>query len=168
MKRKFIYISIIATALIGVFVYAQSGEALDKSVQIDNIIIEKGNRTLKIYSADRLIKTYSISLGQNSSGDKEFEGDKKTPEGQYVINDKSANSAYHKNLGISYPNAQDIEHAESLGKKTGWRHQNTRNAKRTRQARAGASTCRLDGRLHCGYEFRNGRTLRHHPNRNAD
>jgi len=88
MKRKFIYISIIATALIGVFVYAQSGEALDKSVQIDNIIIEKGNRTLKIYSADRLIKTYSISLGQNSSGDKEFEGDKKTPEGQYVINDK--------------------------------------------------------------------------------
>lgn len=58
---------------------------------------------------DKLIKTYKISLGRNPIGAKEFEGDKKTPEGQYVINDKNPNSRYHKNLGISYPNKRNID-----------------------------------------------------------
>ncbi len=36
-------------------------------------------------------------------GDKQFQGDQKTPEGAYIINTKNANSEFHKNLGISYP-----------------------------------------------------------------
>lgn len=52
-------------------------------------------------------------------GHKEFEGDKKTPEGVYRIDDKNPNSGYHKNLGVSYPNDADIAHADSLGKPPG-------------------------------------------------
>ena len=51
--------------------------------------------------------------------DKEFEGDKKTPEGLYINNDKNPNSGYHKNLGISYPKKDNIENAKRLGKPTG-------------------------------------------------
>jgi len=58
-------------------------------------------------------------LGRNPVGHKEFEGDKKTPEGIYTINDKNPNSGYYKNLGVSYPNAQDIENAKKLGKPAG-------------------------------------------------
>jgi murein L,D-transpeptidase YafK len=52
-------------------------------------------------------------------GDKEFEGDKRTPEGQYTINDKNSNSGFHKNLGISYPNKRDIEEAKKKKLKPG-------------------------------------------------
>ena len=44
---------------------------------------------------------------------------KKTPEGTYFINDKNPNSSYHKNLGISYPNKENIENAERVEKKAG-------------------------------------------------
>jgi len=66
-----------------------------------------------------LIKTYKIAIGQNSVGDKEFEGDKKTPEGNYTINSKNPNSGWHKNLGVSYPNNEDIAQAKSFGKPVG-------------------------------------------------
>ena len=71
------------------------------------------------YSKGHLIKTYRISLGRNPIGHKEYEGDKKTPEGHYYINDKNPNSGYHKNLGILYPNKEDIENAKRLGKPVG-------------------------------------------------
>ena len=36
-------------------------------------------------------------------------------EGRY----KNTNSEYHKNLGVSYPNKDDIQHAKRLGKSAG-------------------------------------------------
>lgn len=92
---------------------------IDKSVRIDKIVVDKSNRKLSIYENGKFIKSYKISLGKVTKGAKEFEGDMKTPEGMYVINDKNANSGYHKNLGISYPNQKDIDHAASLGKSPG-------------------------------------------------
>jgi murein L,D-transpeptidase YafK len=66
-----------------------------------------------------LLKTYKIALGGQPIGHKEFEGDNKTPEGKYFINDKNPNSAYHKNLGISYPNDNDLKHAAQFNKSAG-------------------------------------------------
>lgn len=72
-----------------------------------------------VFSKNVLIKTFSIAIGKGGAGDKQFEGDQKTPEGAYFINSKNANSGFHKNLGISYPNAQDIIEARKLGKQAG-------------------------------------------------
>ena len=119
MQRKLIFILILTITVIGFFAYSQADKPLDKSVTIDKIVVEKGKRRMNLYSNDKFIKTYKISLGRNSKGDKEFAGDKKTPEGQYVINDKNPYSGYYKNLGISYPNRHDIEQAETFGKKPG-------------------------------------------------
>ncbi len=77
--------------------------------KIDSLVILKSKRQLLAYSEGTVIKTYKISLGKNPVGPKQCEGDKRTPEGSYVIFDKNPNSGYHKNLGISYPNEQDIE-----------------------------------------------------------
>lgn len=71
------------------------------------------------YSDGKLIKTFSTTLGKSPLGDKQFEGDNRTPEGEYFINSKNPNSAFHKNLGISYPNSKDIGEAKSLGKSPG-------------------------------------------------
>lgn len=74
---------------------------------------------MHVYSNQNLVKIYKISLGKNPVGKKEFEGDSKTPEGIYYINDKNHNSSYYKNLGISYPNQSDLKHSKKLGKPVG-------------------------------------------------
>jgi murein L,D-transpeptidase YafK len=96
----------------GLIYYFYPEDRLPKDKNIDKIVVKKHKRTMEIYSAGKVIKTYKISLGQHPVGNKEFQGDKKTPEGQYFINDKNPKSAFHKNLGISYPNADNIQAAK--------------------------------------------------------
>ncbi|MFN7710451.1 MAG: murein L,D-transpeptidase family protein [Holosporales bacterium] len=82
---------------------------------IDFILIEKSRRKMHVYHRDVLLKTYSIALGFNPQGAKERMGDGKTPEGIYAITVKNAQSAYHRSLGLSYPNAADAARAKKLG-----------------------------------------------------
>ncbi len=89
------------------------------TVTIDNILVLKSKRQLLAYSNGQLIKTYKISLGRNPKRQKEYEGDKKTPEGKYTINEKNSKSDFYKNLGISYPNQADIERARKMKQPTG-------------------------------------------------
>lgn len=77
------------------------------NAQIDRLVILKDKRQLLAYQGEQLVKMYPISLGFNPIGHKQFEGDGKTPEGIYRINERNSNSSYHKNLGISYPNKED-------------------------------------------------------------
>jgi len=105
---------------VGVLIYYFYPEKrLPNDIQIDNIVVNKSKREMLVFSNGELLKTYKISLGRQPIGHKEFEGDKKTPEGVYSINDKNNNSGYHKNLGISYPNKDDLENARQLGKSAG-------------------------------------------------
>ena len=118
-KNKTIW-TIIFLLFLGLIVYYFYPEdKLPADIQIDKLVVNKSERQMLAYSNGKLIKTYKISLGGNPIGDKEFEGDKKTPEGNYIINDKNPNSGYHKNLGVSYPNEEDIENAKRLGKPVG-------------------------------------------------
>lgn len=118
-KRKIILLTI-SLILLGLTVYYFYPEdKLPAETQIDRLVVYKSKRQLLAYSNGQLLKTFKISLGRQPIGDKEFEGDKKTPEGLYFINDKNPNSGYHKNLGISYPDKDDIEYSKRLGKPTG-------------------------------------------------
>ncbi|MBC7552507.1 MAG: L,D-transpeptidase family protein [Taibaiella sp.] len=83
------------------------------------MIVYKAKRKLLVFNNGTLLKTYSIALGKNPVGRKEYEGDFKTPEGAYTIYAKNPNSTYHKNLGISYPNALDKANAAFAGRPTG-------------------------------------------------
>ena len=92
---------------------------LPEGSNIDKLVVYKSKRKMEVYSGDKLLKTYTISLGRNPVGHKQFEGDCKTPEGAYRINERNPHSAYHKNLGVSYPNEADIAFAEKQGKSAG-------------------------------------------------
>jgi murein L,D-transpeptidase YafK len=70
-------------------------------------------------SKGQLLKTYTVSLGWRPIGDKSVSGDLRTPEGVYTINGKYPNSLYHKNLGVSYPNRQDMLRARQSGQDPG-------------------------------------------------
>ena len=118
-KRKIIQL-IIFLALVGLSTYYFYPEnKLSNDIQIDSIVVYKSKREMLVYSNGQLLKIYKISLGRQPIGHKEFEGDKKTPEGIYSINDKNPNSGYHKNLGISYPDNDDLENARRFGKSAG-------------------------------------------------
>ena len=118
-KSKIILLTIFFTSLGLAVYYLYPEETLLQDIQIDKIVVYKSKKQLLAYSNERLIKTYKISLGRQPIGDKEYEGDKKTPEGIYSTNDKNPNSVYHKILGISYHNKDDIENAKRLGKPSG-------------------------------------------------
>jgi tetratricopeptide (TPR) repeat protein len=81
----------------------------------DKILIEKKERRLTLISKDKVLKTYNIALGGNPNGQKEREGDNKTPEGIYFIDSRNKNSRYHRSLHISYPNKKDKKRAKELG-----------------------------------------------------
>ncbi len=120
MKKSRVILLITMMMFLGLTIYYFYPEKkLPTDIQIDNIVVYKSKRQLLAYSNEKLVKIYKISLGKQPIGDKEFEGDKKTPEGIYFINDKNPNSGYHKNLGISYPNKDDIENANRINKPVG-------------------------------------------------
>lgn len=117
--RKSIVLLIVGL-VVGLTVYYFYPESsIPENITIDKIVVLKSSRQLKAYSQGKLIKTFEISLGRNPIGQKEIEGDKKTPEGIYSINDKNPQSGYHRNLGISYPNQEDILRTKQIGRKTG-------------------------------------------------
>ncbi len=87
--------------------------------QIDRILIEKAARRMLLFQDGRQVREYKIALGFSPSGDKEIQGDGKTPEGTFKINRRNPNSAYHLSLGIDYPKPDDRARAAASGSDPG-------------------------------------------------
>lgn len=116
MMRRAIAIVLIASAVAGILVWANQHEnPLPADVEADLVIVDKAKRQLLLYSDGQLLKSYRVSLGRVPVGAKDREGDKKTPEGRYLIDFRKADSAYYRALHISYPSAADVEAAKKLG-----------------------------------------------------
>jgi hypothetical protein len=92
---------------------------LPDGLVFDRLLLEKSQRRLTAFHADKAVRVYLVALGFAPVGHKQFQGDGKTPEGKYLINDKNPRSAYYKNLGISYPNAADRAFAVKSGQSPG-------------------------------------------------
>lgn len=77
--------------------------------------VHKADRKMYLFHGTKVLKEYDIQLGGNPIGPKQFEGDKKTPEGAYLISRRNPNSLYHLSVGISYPNDADLGFAKAAG-----------------------------------------------------
>ena len=120
--KKVIKISVgtaLVLLLLAAAYYLFPESSLPPNSSIDRIVVKKSERKMYVYSGEELLKTYSISLGFEPKGHKQYEGDGKTPVGTYTINDKNPNSSCYLNLGISYPNVGDKAAADRLGKPPG-------------------------------------------------
>ncbi|MCA1624308.1 MAG: L,D-transpeptidase family protein [Acidobacteria bacterium] len=73
------------------------------------LVVKKKDRRLELYDGEKLIKHYEIALGFAPEGEKEKQGDGKTPEGEFYIFTKNDKSKFYLSLGISYPNIEDAE-----------------------------------------------------------
>jgi len=78
------------------------------------LVAVKSDKKLYVYVNGELKKTYAAKFGA-AQGDKEVEGDMKTPEGEFYICLKNPTSRYHLSMGLSYPDKEDA--ARGLEKK---------------------------------------------------
>jgi murein L,D-transpeptidase YafK len=118
VMKRLLYPFFLLIGIILIYIYFPE-EKLAKNAKIDQIIVYKSERKMKVYFERNYLKTYTIALGKVPIGKKEIEGDKKTPEGKYSITNKNPNSVCYKNLGISYPNSKDRIRAETLNESPG-------------------------------------------------
>jgi len=101
--------------LLAIAASADSREAIPSQQKADRIVIVKSERTLTLMRGSKVLRTYKVALGGDPVGPKVKAGDKKTPEGEYVIDSKNPKSRFHLALHITYPNAADRERARKLG-----------------------------------------------------
>ncbi|MEM6812077.1 MAG: L,D-transpeptidase family protein [Pseudomonadota bacterium] len=85
------------------------------SQKADFVLVQKSQNKMFLKRDGRVLRSYSISLGQNPVGPKLERGDLRTPEGRYYLNYKNDDSQFYRSIHISYPNEYDIARAERRG-----------------------------------------------------
>ena len=82
---------------------------------VDKVLVVKNKRKMYLLKNGKTVKTFPIALGRNPVGQKQFEGDGKTPEGIYKLDWQKWNSATFHSFHISYPNKIDSARAKTKG-----------------------------------------------------
>jgi len=86
-----------------------------KDLKDPRLVISKSKRTLTVFDGDKRIKEYKMVLGFDPKGDKEIEGDGRTPEGEFYVFTKNPESKFHLSLGVGYPGKEDAERGLKAG-----------------------------------------------------
>ncbi len=81
----------------------------------DQVLIEKAERKLYLMKDGQAFRTFDIALGIRPVGDKQHEGDFKTPEGDYRLDLRNPNSDFFLSIHVSYPSVQDVREARAQG-----------------------------------------------------
>ena len=74
-----------------------------------HIIVRKSAKLLEFHRHDGSVAVFPIVIGFSPVGDKEAEGDGRTPEGEFYVFTKNHQSRFHRSLGLSYPRPIDAE-----------------------------------------------------------
>ncbi len=86
---------------------------------VNKVLVVKSQRKMYLLKDGKTVKTFAIALGPNPVGQKEYEGDGKTPEGTYTLDWQRWETPVFHSFHISYPNAADIERAKKKGLQPG-------------------------------------------------
>ncbi|MEO8245397.1 MAG: L,D-transpeptidase family protein [bacterium] len=104
-----------ATAFAVAVLYPRPAPKPSTGGKITRIVVEKAARRLVTYDGPTALGSYAVALGANPVGDKQRQGDGRTPEGTFTINRKNAGSAFTLSLGLDYPQQSDIIRANAGG-----------------------------------------------------
>ena len=92
------------------------GASVKPSTNGVTIYVSKINKEVTVKQNGVVIGTYPASLGEESgSGDKEVQGDRRTPSGSFYVCLKNDKSSYYLALGVSYPAIPDAERGYEAG-----------------------------------------------------
>lgn len=90
-------------------------EDFTQGERIDKIVVVKKERKMYLYRDDKVVNTIPVSLGKNPLGQKQQQGDNRTPEGEFFIHRKLCSPKYYRSLCISYPRPEDKVRAAKRG-----------------------------------------------------
>jgi hypothetical protein len=79
------------------------------------IYVYKEKRRLYVVQSNVMVRDYPIGLGFNPVGDKECDGDGRTPEGDFFICRKDLGTQFDKALVLNYPDRTHAERALFAG-----------------------------------------------------
>ncbi len=118
MYRKLLIFMILAAALPATHADSVGGLAGPAGMlqPVDRVIVHKGKRVMELYRDGGLVASYKISLGLAPNGQKQREGDYRTPEGRYRLTRRNAQSDFFLAVQVSYPEPADI----ALARRHGW------------------------------------------------
>jgi hypothetical protein len=85
------------------------------SIQSPEIYVYKEKRRLYVIQSNVLVRDYPIALGLTPQGDKEKDGDGRTPEGEFKICTKDPVGRFGKSLLLNYPDKKHLERAFFAG-----------------------------------------------------
>jgi len=105
-------------ALFCVFCF-QGGLQAGEFPVADKVLVEKSVRKLHLIKDNAPFRTFDIALGIRPVGNKQEEGDFKTPEGQYILDERNPNSEFFLSIHVSYPNIHDRSAAQRQGVQPG-------------------------------------------------
>lgn len=108
------WLGALVLTLCGTGVGAQDG-LFPEQVRADRILVDKSERKLYLLKDGAILRSMDIALGLVPEGPKQREGDFRTPEGEYYLEAKNADSDYFLSIKISYPNERDRARARALG-----------------------------------------------------
>ncbi len=116
-----VVLHVLAFAALGMLVLSsgQSRAAPQIDGLADFILVEKSVRRMTLMRAGEVLAVFEVSLGGAPVGDKERQGDNRTPEGTYHIVSKNDESGFHLSLMTSYPDAEDRRAAAARGDNPG-------------------------------------------------
>ena len=79
------------------------------------VVLSKSKRRLVVLRGEEEIRSFPVVLGFEPDGDKQREGDGRTPVGTFYVCQKNAKSRYYLFIGLSYPNEEDARRGLSDG-----------------------------------------------------
>lgn len=86
---------------------------------VDHVIVHKSHHQMLLMNKNHVVKKYWIALSDRPVGRKQYEGDRRTPEGTYTLDYIKEHSNYYRAFHISYPNEEDIQNARKMGMRPG-------------------------------------------------
>jgi murein L,D-transpeptidase YafK len=90
-----------------------------ETAKADKVLVDKGDRQLHLLRDGEVWKSYPIGLGFAPDGHKQREGYGRTPEGDYILDWRNPNSSFYLSIHISYPDADDKDHARARAEPPG-------------------------------------------------
>ena len=87
---------------------------LPEGVRITRLVVDKSEGRMWAFAGDEEVGVYQVGVGYGGLGPKRWEGDGRTPEGTYRIDERHRSENFHRFLHVSYPDGEDRRRYRAL------------------------------------------------------
>lgn len=114
MRRRTVVIVALSLAAFAGCAYLHAQTTLPEGARIDRLVVDKSEGRMWAYEGENEVAVYRVAVGRGGMGPKQWEGDGRTPEGMYRIDERHRSADFYRFLHVSYPEAEDRERYDAL------------------------------------------------------